>query len=185
MARTVKCPKCKMDIPRGASKCPYCHSKIGISAGGCLTAFIVFMIIVGAIVAINNARNKQQDKDAAISSAKAVASSAAEADLTSTTVLVAPAGNTFAHNGFEITEAGEYLDQDNNYWLEGTITNKTEQDAALVTIKYTIVSDSGKYTDTAMDAVSVPSGETVKFSVWCPFPEEPVRFEFKDIEIVN
>lgn len=183
MARTVKCPKCKMDIPRGASKCPYCHSKIGISAGGCLSAFIVFMIIVGVIVALSNAGKKQQDKQAAVSSAKAAASSAAEADLTSTTLLVAPAGNTFTKNGFEVTEAGEYLDQDNNYWLEGTITNKTNQNAPLVKITYTVISDSGNYRDSAIDVVSVPSGETVEFSVWCPFQDNPVRFEFEDIEI--
>lgn len=48
----MKCPHCKEQIKRGAKRCPHCQGKIGMSAGGCLGAFVFVAIIIAVVVFI-------------------------------------------------------------------------------------------------------------------------------------
>ncbi|MBR1739999.1 MAG: zinc ribbon domain-containing protein [Ruminococcus sp.] len=59
---TKLCPKCRKEVDKGASKCPYCQSVIGLSSSGCLGAF-VFLSLTFIIVAFFAYRNAQRESE--------------------------------------------------------------------------------------------------------------------------
>ena len=67
--KVMKCRKCKMDIPKGATICPYCRSKQGMGCGGLLGAAGFVFVVIGVVGAMSSSDKDKSEPNSIISTA--------------------------------------------------------------------------------------------------------------------
>lgn len=67
--KIMKCRKCKMEIPKGARKCPYCGTNQGISCSGLLGAAVFFIVVIVVISVVASRGVIKSNTDSVVSTA--------------------------------------------------------------------------------------------------------------------